>query len=412
MTRKAAWLSFGVVGLVAVSCTGAPENTEKTITIGAILDLTGDVAETGTEELRAVQLAFEQINAAGKVLDSKLVLDNRDPGWDTEKVKKHANDLADAKVPFIVGPTASKLSLAGAEVAASRKLTMIAGWPTSPALTTFADEGYFFRTIPSDALQGKVVAQRAYNDKGFRTAAVIYAPHAYGEGLSATFREAFTALGGTITQSVAYSEDEGTDYTALVNSVLTDDPDTIVLIAYAVTGAKILRAYVDNYSATGKFWYLTDGCAGQDFVDLVEAQRFVGLRHEGTTPATPVGSNATAFNDAFKAKHGVDPLPGSTGAIQAYDAVYLGVLAMAAAGSTDSTAIRDKLAAVSGPPGEKFTPSQFSQALDAIKAGQDIDFEGASGAVDFDDKGDVVGPYCIWEVQNGTVTCLRNDYNP
>lgn len=401
MSRRIEAPLFRVGASALLLLTGCPRTTtrEHAVTIGGLLDVTGNVAEQGTEELMAARLAVSEINAAGGVLGKTLVLDNRNPDWDEAKVQSLAHELADAGIGVAIGPTASKLSMAGATVASQRSMVMISGWSTTPLLTTVPDNGFFFRTIPSDALQGRVVAQRAYA-RGLRKAAIIYAPHAYGEGLSAVFASAFTALGGTVTWSEAYPEETGADYNGLVRRALASDPETIVLIAYAVEGAKITRAYTDSFAQQGKFWFFTDGCAEKEFITLVGAEKFSWLAHEGTNPTVAPSTTREAFHAAFRSTYGQE-VGGATGAIQTYDAVYLAALAMTAAGASDGVSVRDALPGVSRPPGEAFTPAQYSAAVDALRAGRDIDYVGASGPVDFDDFGDVLGPYAIWRIESG-----------
>lgn len=359
----------------------------------------------------AAELAVAEINTAGGVLGRLLAIDNRNPSWEEAKARSLAYELADAGVGLILGPTASKLSLAAAPASGDTKTVMISGWSTTPLLTAAADGDYFFRTIPSDALQGRVVAKRAI-EQSRRRAAVLYAPHAYGEGLSAVFKQAFEAQGGQVVFQEAYGEATETDYQALMARALAAGPDHFVLIAYAVEGAKIVKAYLSGFSTHGVPWYFTDGCAETEFIQLVGADALTALQHEGTFPTVAESATRGAFYAAYRARYGKDPVAGSTGGIQIYDAVYLAALSMEAARDTKGTAIRDALRSVASPPGEAFTPAKYAQAVAALKAGRDIDFLGASGPVDFDAAGDVIGPYAIWKVQNGVLTTQGDPVSP
>jgi ABC-type branched-subunit amino acid transport system substrate-binding protein len=387
-----------------------PENTPRgTITLGSLLDVTGDLAQIGSEELNAVKLAVEEINRADGVLDSDLKLENKDPALDVDVAKSAAQALVSAGAVAVIGSTASSITLAAASILAPARIVQVSAVSTSPAITTYSDDGYLFRTCPSDALQGKLLAQRAYA-KGLRKAATIYVPGAYGEGLSASFRAAFEGLGGTVSSTNAYTEGQSS-YAALLTTVYADSPDSVVLVAYPADGAQVVKDYLSAFSQRGTHWFFSDGLADAAFITLVGASSFT-FQHEGSQPAVFTGATATAFAAAFQAKYGAAPSDGFTGVQNAYDAVYLVALAMAAAGKSDGVSIRDKMAAVSGPPGTKYTAAQFKEAVAAVKAGNDIDYDGASGPVDMDANGDVVGPYDVWKVSGGAFTYVERGVNP
>src|SRR5205823_590615 len=115
----------------------------------------------GAENVQAAQLAIDEINKAGGVLGTTLALVNKDDGSDAAKGATAAQALVDLKVPVVIGAAGSSISLSVAAVLAPAKVVQISESSTSPDLTTFADDGYLFRTCPSDALQGVLLAECA-----------------------------------------------------------------------------------------------------------------------------------------------------------------------------------------------------------------------------------------------------------
>ncbi|HWE31206.1 MAG TPA: ABC transporter substrate-binding protein, partial [Polyangia bacterium] len=188
MRRVALW-----VVCVAAGCGGS---TKSSITIGALLSQTGSLATIGQEELEAAQMAVDEINAGGGVLDGQLVLVNADDGSDSTRTAAAATGLiTDSKPVAIIGGIASGSTIAATAVTIPAGVVQISGASTSPALTAIeASSGTVFRTCPSDALQGQLLAKRA-QAKGFTSVAVTFIPGPYGQGLADQFQTSFTAAG-------------------------------------------------------------------------------------------------------------------------------------------------------------------------------------------------------------------------
>ncbi|MCI0573131.1 MAG: ABC transporter substrate-binding protein [Myxococcaceae bacterium] len=390
--------------LLGVGCPPPPPT--ETLAIGSIITTTGPNSPQGIEQLEAVTLAVEEINAAGGVLGRPLELVNRDDRSDPGRGRAAAEALLALGVPVIIGATASEVTLAVSELTRDAKVVQISGSSTSPLLTTAADDGYLFRTCPSDDLQAELVAHRAAA-KSFRRAAVVYVPGAYGLGFADAFTTAFTALGGTITVRKEYALGRSS-YLDLLTEVYATSPETILLVGYPVDGAQIIHDYLTNFSARGTFWFFTDGLEATEFVTGVGAHSFT-FDHEGTGPGATAGAPYTTFQTAFRRRFGrdiVNPIN-----INAYDAVFLAALAMQAAGQAEGTAVRDNLVAVSRD-GTPFGPTQYGEAVAALRSGDDIDYQGASGPVDLDANGDVVSPYHLWRVSDGKLEIFEPSIIP
>ncbi|MHB1844224.1 MAG: ABC transporter substrate-binding protein [Deltaproteobacteria bacterium] len=402
--------ALGGLSLCLVCGCGAATGPSKTITVGAVLSQTGQLADIGAGELQAVNLAVSQINAQGGVLGGQLAVAARDDGSDADAGVAAAAGLAALGVPALIGSVASGVTIPIAEeVTIPDGIVQISGASTSPAYTALhADGGTTFRTCPSDALQGKVLAEQA-RSKGDSNVAALFVPGPYGQGLATEFSAAFTAAGGTVVGMLPYAPGL-TDQSSLLAQVyaMGPTPQAILLVAYPEDGATILKDYLASDSGKGTFWFFTDSLDDPAFVAGLGASDFT-FQHEGTTPSTPKGSRYQDFANAFEALYGSAPPEWSA---NAYDAVYLIALAMTAAGKSDSAAIKAALPAVSAGPGTLYGATDYAQAVADLKAGKGVNYDGASGPVDFDSNGDVTGAYDIWQVQNGQFTTLESNVSP
>ncbi len=391
------------VGLALGGCGGGGDDAE-TVPVGALLSTTGSLAGLGQQFLEAATLAVEEINAAGGVLGHPLRLVLEDDASDATRAVTAAERLRDGGVGAVVGAIGSGSTLAAADVLEAAKVVQVSPSSTSPELTSYAHGAYLFRTCPSDALQGRLLAQRAV-DAGVTKAAVVFVPNAYGQGLADAFEAAFTAGGGTVTDKVSYTEQQSS-YTDLVGQIMDKAPEAIVLLAYPTDGAQFMRDFLTDHPGTDVRFYFGDAVANDDFVQIVGPTAFT-FPHEGTVPAF-AGPAYAHFEAAMEARYGRKP-----GAYESniYDAVYLVALAMEASGAQGGDALRDSLAQVSAG-GTAFEAEDFADAVAALARGEDIDYAGASGDVDFDAQGDVVGPYDIWQVKDGAITAVETSVAP
>jgi branched-chain amino acid transport system substrate-binding protein len=391
----------------AAFCAGCGEKkaAREKLQLGMILPSTGASSATGTRQIDGAGLAVEEINAGPGLLGGKydIELVYRDDTSVAAKGIELATELKNLNLPAILGSGPSSITLGISDITVAAKMVQIAGSSTSPAISTKADDGYLFRTSPSDALQGKLLAKRA-KDRGHTSVSIIHSPGAYGTGLAAAFKASFEAGGGTVLINHEFTEKQSeSDYNTMLSNTVyaAGDPQAILLVGVVVDAANIMRAYVNNHIANGDFWYFSDSVSVSDFVAGVGASNFT-FPHEGTKPGPPMNARFAAFQNAFNNKYGKMP---ETFSANAYDAMYLLALAIEAAGvePVTGTAIRDNMTAVSKD-GTAYSPSDLTAMFAAAKAKDDINYEGASGNVDFDANGDVFGAYDIWNVQSGAIT--------
>ncbi|MDZ7749310.1 MAG: ABC transporter substrate-binding protein [Halofilum sp. (in: g-proteobacteria)] len=263
-------------------------------------------------------------------------------------------------------------------------------------ITGLDDSDYMFRTVPSDAFQGKALAE-VTSDAGVDSVSILYINNDYGEGLAESFTSAYEGMGGSVDQALAY-EPGNASYRGELSRAAGGDAEALVLIGYPENGVTILRQAVEG----GHFreFVFTDGMKAPEIIDAVGASVLNGSF--GTAPqALSDTASAQHFDAAYNEEFGEKPPKPFIDT--AYDAAYVLALAAEAAGTTDSTAVRDHLRDVANPPGEVVLPGEWAKARRLLAEGKDIDYKGASGSIDFDDAGDVGGTFAHWVIRNGEI---------
>ena len=350
--------------------------------IGALMSFTGDLSKFGQPIFNGAELAVSEINASGGVLGNQVQLVRADDGTSPQQGVSEARRLVDVeKVQAIVGALSSGVSLQVAEtVSGPDSILQISPASTSPGLTDAKDNDFLFRTTISDAAQGLVLAQLA-NASAITEVCTMYINNAYGKGLSNAFTTEFQALGGTVTDQVPHESAQATYASELQRC---KGAQALAAIAYPESAGVFLREALEQ-SITQEFLFV-DGTKSDKMLDQLGWDNFDGVK--GTSPGNLPTQPSGGFAERYKAKYG--PLPELPYIKEAYDAVYLIALSAEAAGSTDSTAMRNKLRDVANAPGKQFEPGSdnFKQAVAALKKGDDIDYEGVVGPFEFDDKGD------------------------
>jgi ABC-type branched-subunit amino acid transport system substrate-binding protein len=371
-----------------------------------LFDYTGSLGEFGPNMETGAQLAVKQINAAGGVLGKPVQLIKADAATNPQVATEAATRLVNVDgVQAIIGCLSSGVTIAVAEgVAVPNQIVMISPASTSPGLTAVKDNDFLFRTVLSDAAQGVVLADWAV-EQGYTKAATFYTNNAYGKGLSDQFVESFEAAGGTVTAAISH-EQQQTSYLSELQKAVEGQPEVLVAISYPAEGQIYLREAIEN-NLIDEFLFV-DGTKSQDIIDTLGAAVLEGTT--GTSPSAVENAAATADFDAdYQAEYGT-AVPSLPYVRETYDAVIAIALAAEAAKSTDPSKIRDQLREVAGPPGEKIGAGGVgvAEALVAVKAGTDIDFEGAANSDNFDKNGDVLtGAIEIFKITGGTFETIR-----
>ena len=369
------------------------------VKMGVILGFTGPIESLTPDMASAAELAMSE--TAGKVLDGKTVVPVRGDSTCTDAAAATAAAerlITSDGVVAIMGADCSGVTTAIANnVAVPNGVVMVSPSATSPALTTIEDKGFFFRTAPSDARQGQVLAD-VLKDRGITKVAVTFTNNDYGKGLAASFEEAFKAAGGTVAISAAH-EDGKADYSAEVGALAAAGAEHLAVFGYVDQGGKgIIQTSLD----TGAFenFILADGMIGESLI------KAIGDDLNGTIGTLPGSESAGAAK--FKEVATAGGLAKNDGPFmpESYDAAALMILAMQAAGSTDRAAIQSKIMEVANAPGEKILPGELKKALEILKSGGQVDYEGASN-VTFTEVGEAAGSYKELEIKDGKFVTVK-----
>ncbi len=369
------------------------------IKIGVILGFTGPLESITPHMGAGAELAMKEVSDSGKLLDGSTVTSVRGDSTciDAAAAQAAAERLVTTdKVSAIMGADCSGVTGAIlANVAVPNGIVMISPSATSPGLTTAEDNGLFFRTAPSDARQGEIIAT-VLKDRGIGSVAISYTNNDYGKGLADSIQAAVEAAGGTVTISAAH-EDGKADYSAEVGALASAGGDALIVAGYVDQGGSgIIQGALD----TGAFstFMLPDGMYGTVLEEKFGASLDGSF---GTVPGTDSPGGATFVDMATAA--GFDGT--SSYAPESYDAAALIMLAMQAAGSSSSADLAGKILDVANAPGEPIYPGELAKGLELLAAGTDIDYVGAT-AVELIGPGEASGSYREYEFQGGKITTV------
>ena len=364
-------------------CAGAVQAED--IKLGIILGFTGPLESITPDMASGAELAMKEVTDSGALLDGSTVTPIRADSTciDAAAATSAAERLITSdRVNALVGADCSGVTGAVlSNVAVPNGIVMISPSATSPGLSTAEDNGLFFRTAPSDARQGQVITD-ILTDLGYKSAAVSYVNNDYGKGLADAFEATFKEAGGEVTINAAH-EDQKADYAAEVGALAAAGGDVLVVAGYVDGGGSgVTRAAID----AGAFdvFHFPDGMTGQALVD-----RF-GAELDGSTADVP-GTDSPGsqmyidmVGDSFNPTGPFSP--------ESYDAAALIMLAMQAAGSSNSNDFKTKVMDVANAPGEQIFPGELAKGLQIIAEGGDIDYVGAS-AVELIGPGESAGNY-------------------
>ena len=387
--------------LASAACAlAAGSASAEDVKLGVLLGFTGPIETIAPNMALAAEMAVAEINASGKAAN----------GWSfsVERADSTCIDAAAATaaaerlvtstgVKGIIGADCSGVTRAVlSNIAIPNGVVMVSPSATSPALSDDPDEGLFFRTVPSDAREGVIMAD-ILAERGVKSIALSYSNSDYGKGQADAIAAAAEAKGITVTINASH-DDGKADYSAEVAALAAAGGDILVVAGYVDQGGRgVIQAAVD----TGAFslFGLPGGMFGESLTQSI------GSALDGSYGQHP-SSDASGYQtylDAAKAYE--TSFDGSTNfAPNSYDAVAVMVLAMQAAGSTDPKVYKDKIAEVANGPadgsGEVINPGELGKALELIAAGKPVNYEGATG-VTFLENGDVTGRYREYEIKDG-----------
>jgi branched-chain amino acid transport system substrate-binding protein len=347
---------------------------DGTLRIGSLLPQTGDLAFLGPPEFAGVDLAVKDINAAGGVFGKDVERFNADSGDGTPdiagaEVDKLFNDNVDA----IIGAAASSVSLSVLDKITGAGIVHFSPANTAAGFDTYEDNGLYFRTAPSDRLQGQVIGNLAVED-GFDNVAIMARQDFYGEGLADQVEATLEEKGASVADYVLYSAD-AQNFTAEVNQIAASKPDALVLVAFNETTKIIPQLIAKGIGPQDIQIYFVDG----NLADYSN-EKFDLTDVKGTVPVS--GDVDKGFNDRLLE---IDPkLKDFSYGPQSYDAAVIIALAAVAAGDDTGEAIGSEIINVTK---DGTQCSSFEECAGLLEDGEDIDYEGASGPTDMNETG-------------------------
>ena len=390
--------------LLATAATAlmASAASAEDVKIGILIGFTGPIESLTGHMANAAEMAMAEANASGKAANGMVFVPVRADSTcgDAAAATTAAERLVTADgVKGIMGADCSGATGAVLQnVARPNGIAMVSPSATSPALSTAEDDGLFFRTAPSDAREGEVMAD-ILMEKGVKSIALTYTNNDYGKGLAESIAGAFTAKGGVVTINTAH-EDGKADYSAEVAALAAAGGDLLVVAGYLDQGGKgIIQASLDSGAFT-KFG-LPGGMVGDNLPVAI------GPALDGSYGQVAQSDSAGAAMLVEMGKAAATPFDASSPySMESYDAAALIMLAMQAAGSTDSKVYAAKIMDIANGPGEKILPGEIGKALELIAAGTDIDYDGASG-VELVGAGESAGRYKEFEVKGGKFETIK-----
>ncbi len=366
------------------------DDSGDAIQFGTLFPITGPSAVFGGGHQRAANLVAEEINDAGGLLGREVELTNRDTEDAPERAVQKFQTMIDQQgIIGLVGPYSSGIGTTLAPVARDNRVMQMSNGNTSPALADAGinpDDGnkYYGRTAPNDQQQGRVMAEIMNNTLEADTAAFLHIDNPYGAGLADVASDAFE---GESLDVVGYSQ-ETTDYTSTLDRLFADDPDVIAAVMYPDQGRTILTQW--DQGGYGGQWVgaeaIFDPGLLSDLSDITEGMYI-------TSPQTP---GDETFQENMGGQEEITQF-----SAHAYDGFYLEALAVERAGEASGPAIAENIRAVSRPDGEEIGVAEFAAGRDALEAGEEIDYNGASGNVDLNENLEPIVPYVILQVENG-----------
>ena len=383
--------------------TGTSNNNDG-LKLGGLLPVTGDLSSMGQNMPITSQLAVDTINACGGVNGKPVTLIKEDSQTDPVAGSAAMTKLAEVdKVAGVVGAFASSVSTAALDVAVRNNVMLISPGSTSPVFTQRAKEGkfngYWARTAPPDTYQAQALAALA-KTRGFKNVSTVVINNDYGVAFEQEFIKSFTDLGGTVineNKPVRY-DPKATTLDSEATAAFANNPEAVAGILYAETGSLLLQAAFKQGLSKDVTILLTDGVYSEDFT------KQVGKTANGTSIiagalGTVPGADGEAladFSNLWKEKTKGKDITAFVP--HTWDATILLMLAAQAAGENTGEGIKNNIREVAGGEGEVVTDP--CKAMELLRNGEKINYQGASGNIDIDENGDVVGVYDVWQVKS------------
>jgi ABC-type branched-subunit amino acid transport system substrate-binding protein len=356
-----------------------PVEKDGVLHIGTILPETGSLAFLGPPEFAGVKLGIEEVNAAGGVLGKPVKLTEGDSGDATTDIANQTVDrLLAANTDAIIGAASSGVSLTVIDKIVGSGVVQFSPANTSKQLSTYDDKGLYFRTAPSDILQGQVLGELIIAD-GNQTVGILALQDPYGEGLAQDLTKTLTEGGAQVVETVIY-DPAASGFDAEVEKIKAKNPEAVVVIGFEESN-KILTSMIEKgIGPKDKKVYGTDGNMGNALGEQFKSTPGALQGMKGTTPLSQLSKD-------FEAKLlKIDPkLKDFNYAGESYDAVVVIALAAEAAKTDAGVDFAKEIIKVTKG-GTKC--KAVKECMDLVRKGTDVDYDGVTGPIEFDDVGD------------------------
>lgn len=372
-------------------CAGSiPGTGDGPITVGVALPYSGDLSDFGEPMTNSVEQALEHINGAGGPLDRELELVTEDTATESTQGVNAAQKLIETDdASVIIGAVSSGVTISIAQsVTIPAGVMQISPASSSPTISTLDDDDLVWRTRVNDRFQavamGLIIA-----DQGGESAGVLYVNNDFGQALANTFEQSFE---GETVAKVAYESGQSS-YQQQLSQLFENDPDWVAFAGYPESGTTILKQWHEG--GYGGNWVLHTSVLGEDFVDSVGTDVLGGMY--GARPLTPTGQASNQFTSDYQNAY-PDASLFTPYSWNSYDAVMSWALAVQHAGTTDSAEVKGGMRPVSNPPGDAVSYNAFQQGKNKIADGTDINYDGPSGNVDYDENGEVAADIAVVQI--------------
>ncbi len=376
----------------AVVLAAAPALADD-VKMGFLADVTGPIAGFAPGMVQAGNIVVKIVNDQGGILGGNtLVSVLADTGCSGDLGGPAADRLVNSeKVTAIFGSYCTGPTISGANAAGiAGNVVMISPSATAPIVSELDDNDLVFRTVVPDSEQGAKGADLLWS-RGIKSVAVTYTNNDYGKGLADAFIAAFEADGGTVVANLAH-EDGKSDYRPEIGQLEASGADALVIYGYENAAGGVI---LDQSLESGFFTQYVggDGMAGDAL--LKNHKNIDGMI---LTKAAPAAGPAYEAYSAIVSAEGL--APDATYATTSFDAAFVLALAIEKSGTADRTGVSAALREVANAPGETILPGEWAKAVELIKAGTDINYQGASGVIEFDEHGDVPGAVEWFLIEN------------
>lgn len=408
------WVAFvalvavlaGVVGSATAS--GARQQQGFTLRIGVVVPFTGASAVFGPAYAKAAGLAVQQAKKALRqagVTNVKLQIEYADDATTPEGGVNAARKLISKGADCILGALTS-----GSSIAIAQAATVPAGVPqigpnnSSPALTDLKDNGYYFRTMPSDVLQAPILARLIREEMGTgRTISLAGRNDAFGTGLLPLLKTALERVGMKVQGPLLY-DPTAASYNSEADDIVKGNPDAYVVLDFPANYAKIGSALLRTGRFNGRKLFVAGGWPAT-IPSFIPTASLEGAR--GTVAGSPAGTKAAeAFHKLYTSTPGTKDR--QTLELNNFDGAMICILSAVAAGSAKGSDIVKQIPRVASVPGRTYTYLNLAAAIRALRAGKDINYEGVGGPVDFDQNGDLKAAlYNVYTYKDGKQEVLR-----